>query len=321
MEFFYRNILEFCYGIRDSLRIHKVFEFILISRTIKDLFLKTFFINGILFLGSMFFLRLCQKFFSSDSKDSNWSEVAQTVFSVIYYVFYLIPLYLISFIYNSFYYADIATEAINIERQIFRNRGINQPQADVLTRIYNEVINALVLIFFILQSFIISYIPYIGSILYLFNQSFMYAFFCFTYKWGTDQVDLYKIIAFFDKYFSYFAGFGFVYAVITRIFPGLTGSGVYALLFPIFLLLSIKASPPKDLDINDNEKFVNHLKLLFKKDKNESQLVTYDNIDTFNYDEVKMILKAKIGIFTFPQLCIKFVGDLLKKKLSPTLGQ
>jgi len=50
---------------------------------------------------------------------------------------------------------------------------------------------------------------------------------------------------------------------------------VTALLFPILLLLLIKASPPKELDVNRNEKFVNnYMKLLFKKDKHESQLVT-----------------------------------------------
>ena len=313
MEYFYRICLEFTHGIKDSLNIKKVVEFVLISNTIKTLLVRTFLINGVLIVGSTFVLRIISN--SSIVLSMNHSQLAQTLFSIIYHVVYLYPLLAISFIVNSFWYMDMASDALNIERQLFRNRGVNPANPDVVTRIYNEVINGLVLLFFIIQSVVISFIPYFGPTFYLIMQSFTYAFYCFAYKWGTDQVDIHKILAFFDKYFFYFSGFGFVFACITRVFPGLMGSGVYATLFPVFLLLSIKASPPKDLQINSLTQFLQHLRLLFaRKKKQETSGIDYDYIDTFNYEETKVVSRNKIGIFTFPLVGIDFVATYLNNK-------
>lgn len=295
---FFRVCLEFVYGIRDSLQLKKVGEFILISTLIKKLLFKTILINGLLIVGSAAILKLFIN--SSFVLSLKHSDIAQIIFSVLYHVLYLIPLYIFSFVVNTFDYMDMATEALTLEQKLFKNRGVTTPAADIVTRIYNEVINALILIFFLIQSFVISFFPYFGPIFSLVSQSFMYAFYCFTYKWGTDQVDLYRILAFFEKHFFYFAGFGFVYACITRLFPGIMGGGVYAALFPIFLLLSIKASPPKDLEINSFSQFKTHLRLMFKKKKQERPAVELDYIHTFNYQEICQEFKSKIGIFTFP---------------------
>jgi len=305
--------LEFLYGISDSLMLKKVLEFVLISKLIKSLLFKTFMINGVLIIGSTFILNIFSN--SSWVQSLRQRELAQMIFSIFYHLLYLYPLYLGSLLINSFDYMDMAAEALTLEKKVFRNRGVTPPSADILTRIYNEVINALFLVFFLVQSFFLSFIPYVGPIISLLTQSFMYAFYCFTYKWGTDQVDLYKILAFFEKHFFYFSGFGFIYAIVTRIFPGLIGSGVYAALFPIFLLLSIKASPPRDLKITSFDQFATHAKSMFKKKKQDRPVIEYDYIDTFNYQEFVKSLKNKIGIFIFPLMGINFVGSYLGKKV------
>ena len=301
--------LEFLYGIKDSLMLKSAFELIWASKIIKSILCKTFLINGVLIVGSSFILKLFTKGLFSQS--SSQSELTQTIFSVLYHLFYLYPLYLCSLVINSFDYMDMAAEALSLGRKKSRNKG---PSADILTRIYNEVINALFLIFFLLQAFILSYIPYLGPILSLISQSFTYAFYCFTYKWGTDQADLYRILAFFDKHFFYFSGFGFIYAIVTRIFPGLVGSGVYAALFPVFLLLSIRAKPPKDFVLNDLGDLNYHLKMM-QGAKEERRVVEYDDIDTFDYKGFCLSLKSQIGAFTFPLIGINFVGRFLGSKV------
>jgi len=306
--------LEFLYGISDSLKLKKVLEFVLISNLIKSLLFKTFMINGVLIVGSTFILNIFSN--SAWVQSMRQRELAQTIFSILYHLLYLYPLFIGSLLINSFDYMDMAAEALKLEKKVFRNRGVTDPSADVLTRIYNEVINALFLVFFLLQSFVLSFVPYVGPIISLLSQSFVYAFYCFTYKWGTDQVDLFKILAFFEKHFFYFSGFGFVYAIITRIFPGLMGSAVYAALFPVFLLLSIKASPPRDLKVDSVEEFLNHAKSMFKKKKQDRPVIEYDYIDTFNYQEFCKSLKNKIGIFIFPLMGINFVGSYLNKKVN-----
>ncbi len=297
--------LEFLYGIKDSLMLKNAFELVWASRMIKSLLFKTFLINGVLIVGSSFIL----KFFSKGRLFQSESELIQTIFSVLYHLFYLYPLYFCSLVMNSFDYMDMAAGALSLEKKKSRNKG---PSADILTRIYNEVINALFLIFFLLQGFVLSFIPYLGPILHLISQSFTYAFYCFTYKWGTDQADLYRILAFFDKHFFYFSGFGFIYAIVTRIFPGLVGSGVYAALFPVFLLLSIKARPPKDLCLNDLTDLNRHLRTMLDT---KEEVIEYDDIDTFDYKGFCLSLQSQIGAFTFPLIGINFVGRYLDKKV------
>ena len=313
LDYFYSICLEFLYGIKDSLEIKKVGEFILLSKIIKKLLIKTTMINGVVVVGSAAILNVINN--SSFVTSLRHYEVAQFTFSILYHLIYLLPLYAFSFVINTFDYSDMAVEALTIEGKLFKNRGVTAPDADVPTRIYNEVITALILIFFIIQSMLVSFIPIFGPVLSLIMQSFMYAFYCFTYKWGTDQGDLYRILAFFEKHFFYFAGFGFVYASVTRLFPGIMGGGVYAALFPIFLLLSIKATPPRELEIKSFQQFKEHVRLMFKKKKQERPVIEYDYINTFNYQEICNTFKHKLGIFTFPLMGKNFIGSYLNKKL------
>lgn len=318
MEYIFRSCLEFIHGVKDSLKFHKVLEFVVISSTIKSLLVKVFLINGVILAGSAYLLHLVSNLsFVVSFKHWEWAKI---IFTILYHLFYLYPLLIGSLLFNSFYYLDISTEALNIERNIFRNRGVRPAAPDIVTRLYNELINLLVIIFYAIQVFLLSYVPIFGFILYIFTQSFMYAFYCFTYKWGTDQVDLHRILAFFDKYFFYFSGFGFVYAsittILTQIYPSLVGTGVYAAAFPIWLLLSIKASPPKHLEIKSVGEFINHFKAIFMRNSPQRPQIEYDYIDTFNYEEARLILKNKIGIFTFPLMLIDFIRSYLAGKVN-----
>ena len=43
----------------------------------------------------------------------------------------------------------------------------------------------------------------------------------------------------------YYLGFGLPFALITYWFPGLSGNGVWLLLFPIFMITAIISTPPE----------------------------------------------------------------------------
>ena len=52
--------------------------------------------------------------------------------------------------------------------------------------------------------------------------------------WTLDQ----RLSAF-ERNWAYFAGFGFPASLFTVIFPGFVSSGVYAFMFPMFILLAM----------------------------------------------------------------------------------
>jgi len=237
-------------------------------------------------------------------------EIIQTLFSITYHVLWLFPLYGVSFILNTFWYADIAVEAMAIEKKKYKNEGIKTVDIDLATRLYHELVNVLVIVFFMIQSTLLSLMfrPYVGMISDIIHSSFMYAFFAFTYKWGTDQIDFMHIMGFFDKHFAYFCGFGFCFTITTRIFPGMMSNGVYALSFPILLLLSIKAAPPKEVNISSWEELGR-----FVLDENKNR--TDDHIYSFNYNQYNEDKKRQIGIFSFSVYCIKAIQRYLDQKV------
>ena len=52
-----------------------------------------------------------------------------------------------------------------------------------------------------------------------------------------------KSISFFESNWSFYFGFGFPFAAAMVMFPSILSSGVYALLFPIFVCMSAEAEP------------------------------------------------------------------------------
>lgn len=71
---------------------------------------KTFIINGVLFL----LVKLVFNMVLSGASVTllGNSDLARSVIEILYHLFYLYPVYLISFIYSSFYYIDIADDAL-----------------------------------------------------------------------------------------------------------------------------------------------------------------------------------------------------------------
>lgn len=72
-----------------------------------------------------------------------------------------------------------------------------------------------------------------------------------------------KNLAFFEAYFCYFIGFGFVFAVLTYFFPFLLSTGIYAILFPFFLCTAIPSTPPNIENISSIKDSFNFLKEYF----------------------------------------------------------
>jgi len=91
------------------------------------------------------------------------------------------------------------------------------------------------------------------------------------------------------------------------------GSGVYALSFPIFLLLSIKAAPPKDIQISGIEDFIGYI-IAYDKNKSDKYQRTYAHI--YNYDSnAPTEKKRRFGIFTFSLYFIQAIQKYLEKKI------
>lgn len=296
MSIFWQSLALFITGFLDSIHLKRVAAYFLASRKIRNSFIYCFLLNAVLFGG----LVLLHGYLKSFLKFLTISNTVQGFFDLLYY-FVLLMTYLISFILSSFMITDIAEDAILIEKRIFENENFYSRAVDAVTRIRNEIYRSLLVLFFFIQLFLLSLIPYVGLPMKLLHLSFLYSLYCFEYKWGTDS-NLMKNLSFFESHYAYFTGFGFIFAMLVSFIPTLLSIGFYAALFPIFLCTAIRATPPDVKGITDKAAFFRYFG---KREK------THLLIKNFKYDDAED--GKKVGIFYFCRKGIKFVEKMMEK--------
>jgi etoposide-induced 2.4 mRNA len=157
----------------------------------------------------------------------------------IYHILWLYPIYTLSFVLNSMWYQDIADQAFVVG-------GLVQPKkqmgwAQLIQLLASEIVRAVVLLVFVLQNALCSFVPFIGKYIAFIHLCWLYSLYSFEYKWAALAWSNEKRVEFFETRALYFFGFGIPAAGITIIFPAFINSGVFALIFPVFIMLAMQA--------------------------------------------------------------------------------
>ncbi|CAG8575766.1 6516_t:CDS:2, partial [Diversispora eburnea] len=100
--------------------------------------------------------------------------------------------------------------------------------------IAGEIYRAILFMNYLVVATVIYIVPIFGPLI-----SFMY--FCWIYayyRWTLEQR-----IEYFEERWSYFAGFGFTFTAITFFVDQFLSAGVFALLFPLYIIMANNALP------------------------------------------------------------------------------
>ncbi|XP_021843922.1 protein EI24 homolog isoform X2 [Spinacia oleracea] len=181
-----------------------------------------------------------------------YSTMRKLLIQLIYLVWFY-PLYVSSIILSNIWYNDIAKHG-------FVAMGKYKPSAAPITGdkeasiaqiavsdksaglggimigIGEQVYSVLLLSFFFLEVFATGFIPYAGKALNFLLLSWMYAYYCFEYKWNLSGVTLDRRLDFFESNWAFFAGFGSPCVLAIFFIPPLESYAVMATLFPLFVL-------------------------------------------------------------------------------------
>ncbi|XP_044491123.1 protein EI24 homolog isoform X2 [Mangifera indica] len=106
----------------------------------------------------------------------------------------------------------------------------------IMIGIGEQVYSVLLLSFFFLEVYATGFIPYIGKAINFLLLAWLYAYYCFEYKWNFSEVGLDKRLDFFESNWAFFAGFGSPCVLAIFFFSPLVSYGVMAILFPLFVL-------------------------------------------------------------------------------------
>ncbi|XP_026406849.1 protein EI24 homolog isoform X1 [Papaver somniferum] len=248
-------------GFREACCLHRVIFFCFRSKKLSIRTAQCFILNGFIFLGSMFILKSlviptlewilpnqCQQFGTQDSCSFGgilkFYSFLHRGLVQLFYMLWFYPLYVLCILLSNIWYTDIAKNAYaavgRAEPSSKKELGDaqNKPAGvgGFMIGFGETVFSMLLLGFFFLEVYAVGYIPYVGKMLSFLLLSWMYAYYCFEYKWSLAEVSLEKRLDFFESNWAFFAGFGSPCVLPIFFYSRLVGSGVLAILFPLFVL-------------------------------------------------------------------------------------
>ncbi|CAL9231965.1 unnamed protein product [Arabidopsis halleri] len=266
-------------GFREACSLHRV---VILCHRSRKLLLRTgqcFLLNGLIFLGSLgvfkWFIDPAIQWILPDQCSPLTSQefcsyggfyaFLRGGLVQLFYVFWFYPLYMLSFILSNIWYNDIAKhgfEAIEKSdissaealRQGEAPASLNSANAErpsglggVMIGIGEQVYSILLLTFFFLEVYVVGVIPYIGKILNFLLLSWMYAYYCYEYKWNFSGIPLDKRLDFFESNWAFFTGFGSPCVLAIFFLSPLVSGALMAILFPLFVLTATGSGPEKSI--------------------------------------------------------------------------
>ncbi|KAG6977172.1 hypothetical protein JG688_00000611 [Phytophthora aleatoria] len=219
---------EFCGGVQHAVSLHRILLFYLKSRLICVSSVKCFVLNGLIFLGSIYFFDqavIPVIHMTTTQVDDVRDRVDGFVF-LLYQVLWMYPIYCISFILNTIWYQEIADDAY------MQLHGKPSP-TPVTDMIRDEMYRAILVAFFLLQTVLSYLIPVVGPATSFIHLSWLYSLYCFEYKWSLAGWNLERRLAHLEQNWAYFAGFGSPFTLATFFVPNFVSKGIFALLFPV----------------------------------------------------------------------------------------
>lgn len=267
-------------GFTDACCLHRV---VIYCHRSKQLAIRTgqcFLLNGFIFLGSIFTLYsviipalewilpdhcphlVPREQFGGILKLYSFLRVGLLQ---LFYVLWFYPMYLFSFILSTLWYNDIAKYGFlaiekdgptGTEPQSSQEQSTSQSSTQtgraidlggVMLGIAEQAYSIILLNVFFLQVQFTSFIPYIGMPLNFLLTSWMYAYYCFEYKWNFKGLSLDKRLDFFESNWAFFAGFGSPCILAMFVFSRLVSYGIMAILFPLFVLTAAGSDADKHI--------------------------------------------------------------------------
>ncbi|KAB1207094.1 hypothetical protein CJ030_MR7G011415 [Morella rubra] len=270
-------------GFREACCLHRVVILCLRSRKLLIRTGQCFLLNGFIFLGSIIVLNSvvvpmlhwilpdqCSQLSTQILCSFGGLKFHSTLrlgLIQLFYVFWFYPLYVFSIILSTLWYNDIAkfgfaamgrSRPFGVEpsNPSMTSSAQNTAHAEglvglggVMVGIAEQVYSVLLLNFFFLQVFATGFLPFVGKVLNFLLLSWMYAYYCFEYKWNFSGVALDRKLDYFESNWAFFAGFGSACVLTIFFFSPLVSYGVMAILFPLFVLTASSSKAEQDISL------------------------------------------------------------------------
>ncbi|CAH1707493.1 unnamed protein product [Chironomus riparius] len=204
-------------------------------------------LNGGLFLLSiLFFYNLLLPFLklviTHFTEPGIWTYI-NSILSWIFSCIWVVPLFLLSKIFNFFWFQDIADATYEFRR----GKRTLIPSISLL--LADVVFSLIIQTLFILQGTFISYIPYLGRVLCFIHICLLYSLYSFEYKWFNQGYELHRRLKLVEYNWPYYIGFGLYLGLLTELSDSFIVKGcIFSMFFPLLIISSIDSAPTQRID-------------------------------------------------------------------------
>eukprot|EP00474_Spongospora_subterranea_P011369 CRZ11827.1 hypothetical protein [Spongospora subterranea] len=231
---------SFVSGLIDALSFHNVAIFLFVSRTVRKNMLQCAALNILIFVGSIMLMdNLIMPIIRGGLGQVPSGGFIIPLIEKFYCIFWIWPVYYLSFLFNSIWYQSIA-------EMVFAIRGVPAVKPGTsLNSFANEAFRVLLLGCVFSVVLLLSFLPMLGRFIWLIALTWLYSFYMWEYKWTLQGWSIESRVTFFQRRWPYFLGFGFPAMFVTVIWPSFITHGFIAFIFPCFIILAIIAPTPR----------------------------------------------------------------------------
>ncbi|KAI7846132.1 hypothetical protein COHA_000393 [Chlorella ohadii] len=239
-------------GFRDALCLHRCVVYFVHDPRILAKTANCFMLNGLIFGGSVLLLDYVFKpalhlGLSAVVGPASAAAISGALVG-LYHVLWLFPAYLISFLVNCIWYNEIAELVVAAaQRRALQQRAARQGAMLVPGAaegaVVKEVYRAALFSVFFGQVLLAGALPRIGPALNFLLLSWLYALYCFDYKWALHSVQLQQRIAYFERHWAFFLGFGAATVLPMALTSFYVGAALVGVLFPLWIMMACDSNP------------------------------------------------------------------------------
>jgi len=161
-----------------------------------------------------------------------------------YQISWLLPVVGVSFWLNSSWCSIIAKRTYTL---LHGNRAMVQQQpvtyTGLLTAIATSAYRIVMVFTSVLVSFSLASVPYIGNVAGFVFLCWVDSYYCFEFVWIARGLSLSRRIRHLEERWSYYFAFGLPSAALCTWGTGLANAAVFALVFPVYIIMAMHAHP------------------------------------------------------------------------------
>jgi len=242
--------LQWIQGVRDALYIPHLGTVLLTSSLVRRAILDAFVYSALAFLSIWSFQIFFEPTISALLMEGDsWLPRLPYYFLVaIYYLLWILPMFILSFVINSKWLNIVAQNsfvALCGSPPKTSSIGLNDLARMFAAELYTSTFYSM----FVIQCSVMAMLPVLGPILNFILLCWLYSLYCFEYKWIGWHIG--RRLRHVEDNWAYFVGFGMVTGTpftVASIYGGFWLSyTIWWLFFPYFVVMAIGAPQPTSL--------------------------------------------------------------------------